>query len=54
MRADGPDIVDEDYLALSRFDVSFRSEAHMNWEVRQVHLSARGSDGPFPGSAPVA
>jgi hypothetical protein len=42
------------HLALSRFDVSFRSEAHMNWEVRQVHLSAPGSDEPFAGSAPVA
>jgi hypothetical protein len=42
------------HLALSRFDVSFRSEAHMNWEVRQVHLSAAGSDEPFAGSAPVA
>ncbi len=42
------------HLALSRFDVSYRSEAHTNWEVRQVHLSRPGSDEPFAGSAPVA
>jgi hypothetical protein len=41
------------HVALSRFDVSFRSEAHMKWEVRQVHLSTAGSDEPFAGSAPV-
>lgn len=42
------------HLALSRFDVSYRSEAHMNWQVRQVHLSEPGSDAPFAGSAPIA
>jgi hypothetical protein len=41
-------------MTLSRFDVYFRSRAHYNWEVRQVHLQEPGADHPFAGSAPTA
>jgi hypothetical protein len=39
---------------VSRFDVHFRSRAHTNWEVRQIHLRDLDSDEPFAGSAPAA
>jgi hypothetical protein len=38
---------------VSRFDLYFRSQAHWNWEVRQVHLQEPGEDPPFAGSAPT-
>jgi hypothetical protein len=41
-------------LTVSRFDVHFRSRAHTNWEVRQVHFQAPGTDAPYAGSAPVS
>jgi hypothetical protein len=46
------DLAGQQYT-LSRFDVYFRSRAHWNWEVRQVHLQEPGSDQPFAGSAPT-
>jgi hypothetical protein len=39
---------------VSRLDVHFRSRAHWNWEVRQVHLQELGANEPFAGSAPTA
>lgn len=39
---------------VSQFEVSFRSVARTNWEVRQVHLQELGADEPFAGSAPTA
>jgi hypothetical protein len=41
-------------MTLSRFDLYFRSRAHWNWEVRQVHFQEPGADAPYAGSAPVA
>lgn len=47
------DLAGQQYT-VSRFDVYFRSQAHWNWEVRQVHLQELGGDQPFAGSAPTA
>lgn len=47
------DLTGQQYT-LSRFDVYFRSRAHWNWEVRQVHLQEPGAGEPFAGSAPTA
>jgi hypothetical protein len=47
------DLAGQQYT-ITRFDVYFRSHAHTNWEVRQVHLQEPGADAPFAGSAPVA
>jgi hypothetical protein len=47
------DLAGQQYT-LSRFDLYFRSRAHWNWEVRQVHFQDPGADEPFTGSAPTA
>jgi len=47
------DLAGQQYT-VSRFDVYFRSQAHSNWEVRQVHLQELGADEPFAGSASTA
>lgn len=47
------DLAGQQYT-ISRFGVHFRSRAHTNWEVRQVHLQELGAEEPFAGSAPVA
>jgi hypothetical protein len=41
-------------LTVTRFDVHFRSQAHTNWEVRQVHHQELGADEPLASSAPTA
>lgn len=38
----------------ARFDVYYRSEAHYNWEVRQVFLEEIATGLLYAGSAPVA
>lgn len=39
---------------ISVFNVVFRSQAHWNWEIRQVHLKEPDGEAPFAGSAPTA
>lgn len=47
------DLAGQQYT-VSRFDVYFRSQAHWNWEVRQVHLQELDGEQPFAGSVPTA
>lgn len=47
------DLAGQQYT-VSVFNVVFRSEAHWNWEIRQVHFKEIDDEAPFAGSTPTA